>query len=221
MAIYTAYENNIIAEFKKNTEPICNYCKKVIQTSHNKNDLTVDHKTPISRGGKTVHSNLAISCLKCNQEKADMTEKEYKKFKISQKKFLKSLVAVKLSNAALVLFEDIIDNAQKANAEYNQAMKEVQRIENEIASKSFTAANSLQAINSLKTALNVRDTLKQQKETLNLLHCLVAPMKKTIDNANIINTVLQDKYTQLKAESMEWSSVKKVVSITNNNELSS
>lgn len=224
MEVNTAYENNIIAEFKKNSEPICYYCKKVIQipaNQNNKTDFTVDHKTPISRGGKTVQSNLAISCLKCNQEKANMTEKEYKKFKAAQKKLLNSLDAVKLSNAAIELFVKIIDQAQKTNAEYNQSEKELQKLESEIANKSFTSANSLQVINSLKTAINERDRLRQQKTTLNLLHAIVAPMKKTIENANISNNVLQEKYAQLKAESIEWGNDKKVVSIAENKELSS
>lgn len=33
--------------------------------------LTLDHITPISKGGETVMSNLQILCFRCNEAKAD------------------------------------------------------------------------------------------------------------------------------------------------------
>ncbi len=36
-----------------------------------------DHKTPVSRGGKTTASNVVASCARCNQEKHSKTEREY------------------------------------------------------------------------------------------------------------------------------------------------
>lgn len=214
----TNYENNIIIEFKKNTEPVCYYCKKFIQINGNKNDLTVDHKTPLSRGGKSIQSNLAIACSKCNQEKANMTEKEYKKFKANQKRLLNSYDAVKLSNAAIELFDKIIDQAQKVNIQYNQAEKDLQKQEKKIASKNHTASSSFQIINNLKNAINQRDSLKLQRDTLNILHGLIVPMKKQIESMKIVDTILQEKYSTLKASCIDKNSENKVVQISDSQE---
>ncbi len=212
------YENNILSEFKKSAEPICYYCKKLIQTNTNRNDLTVDHKTPLSRGGKSIQANLAIACLKCNQEKANMTEKEYRKFKADQKKLLKSFDSVRLSNAAVEIFETIINQAQKINVQYIQAEKDIQRQEKEIASKNHTASGSLQLVNSLKNALNLRDDLKLQRDTLNTLHSIIVPMKKQIENLKVADTILQEKYSALKASCMDKSVENKVVQISDSQE---
>lgn len=43
----------------------------------NPNDLTIDHLTPISRGGRHHSSNMATLCQPCNRLKADMTLDEF------------------------------------------------------------------------------------------------------------------------------------------------
>ncbi len=40
--------------------------------------FTVDHKTPLSRGGEDRMSNFAACCLKCNNAKGNLTEAEYR-----------------------------------------------------------------------------------------------------------------------------------------------
>jgi hypothetical protein len=47
---------------------LCLYCLKDIS----KEDYHVDHMVPISFGGKTVFSNLAIACVRCNLRKSKM-----------------------------------------------------------------------------------------------------------------------------------------------------
>jgi len=54
--------------------PLCTYCGKTIT---NPDDFTMDHKTPLARGGHTVLSNLTPACLHCNQEKGMLTADEY------------------------------------------------------------------------------------------------------------------------------------------------
>lgn len=39
--------------------------------------LTIDHKTPITRGGVSSMANCVAACVKCNDTKADMTEAEF------------------------------------------------------------------------------------------------------------------------------------------------
>ncbi|MFN3587833.1 MAG: HNH endonuclease [Spirosomataceae bacterium] len=47
----------------------CVYCG-------NKEDLTLDHVMPKSRGGKTSWDNLVAACRKCNARKGDYTPEE-------------------------------------------------------------------------------------------------------------------------------------------------
>jgi 5-methylcytosine-specific restriction endonuclease McrA len=45
----------------------CQYCEDTFDFE----DLTIDHVTPISRGGKTEWTNCVTSCKACNWAKAD------------------------------------------------------------------------------------------------------------------------------------------------------
>ena len=56
---------------------VCPYCLKVIPPR----EYSIDHKTPLSRGGKTVKENLVVCCKKCNQEKGALTVEEYLEWK--------------------------------------------------------------------------------------------------------------------------------------------
>lgn len=48
---------------------ICQYCKKMF----GKDDLTIDHILPRSKGGLTVWDNIVTCCMDCNARKADRT----------------------------------------------------------------------------------------------------------------------------------------------------
>lgn len=54
----------------------CRYCKKNLR----RNEITIEHLTPKGRGGSNKLSNLAISCAPCNNDKADLTDEEYRGF---------------------------------------------------------------------------------------------------------------------------------------------
>jgi 5-methylcytosine-specific restriction endonuclease McrA len=66
----------------------CLYCGS-------REDLTLDHVLPRSRGGKTSWQNLATACKRCNSKKGDFTPEEanmrlpYQPFKPSFVVFLK------------------------------------------------------------------------------------------------------------------------------------
>ncbi len=51
---------------------VCHYC----QNSFGKADLTMDHKTPISRGGTTSKGNVVVCCKDCNSQKKYFTPAE-------------------------------------------------------------------------------------------------------------------------------------------------
>lgn len=47
----------------------CHYCEKVLK----KEEVTMDHLIPLSRGGKSTKGNLVPACKPCNNEKKDKT----------------------------------------------------------------------------------------------------------------------------------------------------
>jgi 5-methylcytosine-specific restriction protein A len=51
---------------------ICFYCQK----KFSKADLTMDHRIPVVRGGKSTKSNVVVSCKPCNSEKKYLTPVE-------------------------------------------------------------------------------------------------------------------------------------------------
>jgi 5-methylcytosine-specific restriction endonuclease McrA len=52
---------------------ICFYCKCTISAS----ESHLEHKRPISRGGKNTKGNLALSCAPCNLKKGRKTDDEF------------------------------------------------------------------------------------------------------------------------------------------------
>ena len=51
---------------------ICHYCG----VRCGRDDLTMDHIVPVSRGGKSVKGNIVASCKKCNTNKKYYTPAE-------------------------------------------------------------------------------------------------------------------------------------------------
>ena len=54
---------------------ICYYCGCEIQDKK-----TIDHKTPVIKGGTNENDNLVLSCLHCNTQKGSKTEDEYRRW---------------------------------------------------------------------------------------------------------------------------------------------
>jgi 5-methylcytosine-specific restriction endonuclease McrA len=59
----SAWWKNILAQGH------CHYCEK----NFNPDALTMDHVVPLSRGGRSVKSNVVPSCLACNRKKKYLT----------------------------------------------------------------------------------------------------------------------------------------------------
>lgn len=51
----------------------CAYCLEPIKLQ----DATLDHMTPLSRGGADQASNLCVACIPCNNRKGNMTAHEF------------------------------------------------------------------------------------------------------------------------------------------------
>lgn len=54
----------------------CHYCGAVVQAS----ELTMDHVVPLSRGGRSVRSNLVPACKACNTRKKELMPLEWEKW---------------------------------------------------------------------------------------------------------------------------------------------
>lgn len=54
-------------------QPECHYCGEKTPDALR----TVDHKTPLARGGEHTAANLVMACRACNSSKRDMTEEEF------------------------------------------------------------------------------------------------------------------------------------------------
>lgn len=70
LTIQRVYANNI----KKYGSLTCYLCLKKIEFGKD----SIDHKTPLFRGGNNSFKNLAVACGSCNKSKRIKTEPEYR-----------------------------------------------------------------------------------------------------------------------------------------------
>jgi 5-methylcytosine-specific restriction endonuclease McrA len=70
--IQRVYEDNI----KSFGTLTCYLCFKNIEFGSD----SLDHKTPLSRGGTNKYENLAVAHFRCNCRKNNKTEKEYREW---------------------------------------------------------------------------------------------------------------------------------------------
>ena len=57
----------------------CYYCGRKIT-----GNKTIDHKTPIIKGGTNDNDNLVLACVRCNKQKGSKNEEEYREWLKSQ-----------------------------------------------------------------------------------------------------------------------------------------
>lgn len=60
----------------KLAEGRCHYCRRIVP----KNELTMDHVVPLTRGGKSVKGNLAVCCKECNSQKKNLLPLEWEEY---------------------------------------------------------------------------------------------------------------------------------------------
>jgi 5-methylcytosine-specific restriction endonuclease McrA len=58
---------------RKKAEGKCYYCLKTVSPE----EITMDHKVPIARGGRSSRSNIVACCKNCNTEKKHLTPAEW------------------------------------------------------------------------------------------------------------------------------------------------
>jgi 5-methylcytosine-specific restriction enzyme A len=55
---------------------VCHYCRRQVSPR----TLTMDHVTPLSRGGKSVKGNVVPCCKECNTSKRTMLPMEWEAY---------------------------------------------------------------------------------------------------------------------------------------------
>jgi 5-methylcytosine-specific restriction endonuclease McrA len=58
---------------RKRSTGVCHYCGGVFPPR----DLTMDHRVPLARGGRSVKSNLVACCKDCNSRKRHLLPLEW------------------------------------------------------------------------------------------------------------------------------------------------
>jgi len=61
---------------RKTREGICYYCNRKVD----RNELTMDHVVPISRGGKSKKGNIVPACKDCNNKKKQLLPVEWEEY---------------------------------------------------------------------------------------------------------------------------------------------
>ncbi len=61
---------------RKKSQGICYYCEKQFKPS----ELTMDHKVPLIRGGKSTKGNVVPACKPCNTDKKNKLLMEWDQY---------------------------------------------------------------------------------------------------------------------------------------------
>lgn len=188
-------ERNLIKRIKSSRKKVCYYCNKKIEDNK---DLTVDHLMPVSRGGLTTEENLEICCFKCNTEKSDMTEEEYRDFlKQKEQAITESYTYQTISNMASEC-EDLIFKYNNICTEEFNKKKELQEIEEIIKTSKCNAAEGYALYKDLRDLLVELETITNEKSELSTIISLIQNLKK--DFNEISNKIVENKSRRLRKE---------------------
>lgn len=167
-------QTNIIKNFKKNNPHVCYYCGKVLK----ENEVTADHKIPVSRGGETIIENLAICCYDCNQDKSDMTEAEYKDYLVKKKDIMnESSIYINI----IRVYDDVINEYNGLVKTINEKNKEKIEIEKIIATETCNAAEGYNLYRDLKSVLVEINRCSTRRNEMLPLNNHAVNSKKEID----------------------------------------
>ena len=153
---YTREEKEIMNKVKQSSNN-CYYCGCKL----NNNQKTIDHKLPMSRGGKTIKDNLVVSCIDCNQDKDSMTEDEFNKFNEIIQKEIDESVSIKYLTTLLMTYKDILDKLEQSKLELKQSYHEVNEIQNIIINTKMSASDGYILCRDLQKALIRKNELQK------------------------------------------------------------
>ena len=153
---YSIEEKEIMNKVKQSSDK-CYYCGCKLSNGQK----TIDHKFPISRGGKTSEDNLVVSCIECNQDKDNMTEEEFDEFnKIIQKEINES-ISIKYLTTLLMTYKDILDKLEQSKLGLKKSHNEVSEIQNIIINTKMSASDGYILCRELQKALIRKNKLQK------------------------------------------------------------
>ena len=190
---YTFEEQMLINNIKSNLPHICYYCNKMLT---DKDIVTVDHKTPISRGGLTTKENLVLACTDCNSEKDNMTEEEYYEYKNKQSEIQSNFEVNNVLNNLIALQKSIINRIEEVKVESTQVERQIKYIQEEMMKYNFNASEGYFYARQLKDLLNKRNELTFLTSKYNLLKGNICSQNEQTNN--IANKVSKEVHNYNK-----------------------
>lgn len=187
---YSAEEILLMNNIRKSNER-CYYCGCGVKESKR----TVDHKTPISRGGETQEDNLVMSCQKCNNEKDFFTEEEYREYK--------EITDIKISkNIAIITLTNVLKSYKKAEANVyiernrlKELNKEIAKIESLIKDSRFSASMGYKLCKTLQDNLIERDIVEKNVRYLEAVNKYIKDNRKlTRDKLDAVKNKIRKEY---------------------------
>lgn len=180
--IYSNEELTVIRNFKKQNPHICTYCNKPIPPT---DTVTVDHKIPYCKGGKTIPENLVIACYPCNREKDDMGVEEYIIFKQKQNEMLENYEVNIVINELVTMHNKIINRINEVSNEYSSIDKEIIRLQQDIMWSKFNACEGYLLTKRMNELLLKQDELRVLKLGFTRLHEQLGAQRKNIVDTKV------------------------------------
>lgn len=174
--IYTVEEKMIMSNVKSKSPHICYYCEKELAYAN----TSIDHKTPISRGGLTIEDNLVIACISCNQDKADMTEQEYYIYKQKQKEMMDTFEVNKAIDQLLEVQSNIMSRYTDIKSRFDEVDREIQYLQTELIYDNFNASEGYLYAKKFKELLQEKSELLILKDKYNKITVLVGSQQRQV-----------------------------------------
>lgn len=200
-------EKDLMVKIKENNKHVCYYCGKNIVDP---DDLTVDHKIPVARGGQTVEFNLVISCKNCNLTKSNLNESEYRSILNEAIELMKT---TKLYD--IILFNNSLESAMEfkklqisKKSEYQKAIECEKNNLIELTRQLVLNPNKDLKINKKMVNLIKRiDMIKLNMEKNNFIESLATKVINYIKDNNtpdeIYNKILHLLVNKIRLEYLE------------------
>ena len=200
-------EKDLMVKIKENNKHVCYYCGKNITDP---DDLTVDHKIPVARGGQTVEFNLVISCKNCNLTKSNLNESEYRSILNEAIELMKT---TKLYD--IILFNNSLESAMEfkklqisKKSEYQKAIECEKNNLIELTRQLVLNPNKDLKINKKMVNLIKRiDMIKLNMEKNNFIESLATKVINYIKDNNIpdeiYNKILHLLVNKIRLEYLE------------------
>lgn len=207
-------EKDLMVKIKENNKHICYYCGKNIIDP---DDLTVDHKIPVARGGQTVEFNLVISCKNCNLTKSNLNESEYRSILNEAIELMKT---TKLYD--IILFNNSLESAMEfkklqisKKSEYQKAIECEKNNLIELTRQLVLNPNKDLKINKKMVNLIKRiDMIKLNMEKNNFIESLATKVINYIKDNNtpdeIYNKILHLLVNKIRLEYLEEEKEKEI-----------